>query len=93
MLLVDDRQRQVGDPHVAFEQRMRAEQQHRLAIRERLRDGAALIGMTARGEAGDAHSRGCRESRASLRVLARQDLRGCHERHAVPLLDYMKGGQ
>ena len=89
MLLVDDREAEIGEDDAFLEQRMRADRDVDFARRERRQRLAPLGGLVAAGQQRDAQARLLGERRHPLEMLARENFGRRHHRRLPPGLDHL----
>ena len=93
MLLVHDREPQLGDLHLGLEQGVRADHDRRLSRLEPAADRAALRGGRSSRERQHLSAGAAHETAERSRVLACQDLGGHEKRHLQARLERMERGE
>ncbi len=91
VLLVDDGEPQAVEGDLVLEERVRADRELRLALRDRLQGGLLRARLEAAREPAHLHAQRLQPVRELQVVLLGQDLRGRHERHLPAVLDRLQG--
>ena len=93
MLLVDDGEREIVECDVVLKQRVGADQEIDLAVREPRENVVALLAALAAGQDGDAEAGGFGERCDGVEMLAGEDFGRRHQRGLPAGFDHGRGGQ
>ena len=93
MLLIDDRQPQLGETYSLLKQRMGADGQLRTAGGNRSDRLAFVLCFQTAGQPGDGNAQWRQQLRELAKVLLGEDLRWRHQRGLITIVDGLRSGQ